>query len=207
MYKLYWSPDTGAFAPHAVLEEVGAAYELSRVDTTKGEHRTPAFLALNPRGQIPALALPDGTVISESAAMVLHLADAHPAAGLLPPPGDSARAQVYRWLFFCVANIYEADLRYYCPERYTDDPAGRDGVRAAGARQMRDSFAIIERSLDPGPFLLGTRTSVADLYLTMLANWGSAAEAATGCPRIAKLCALVRARPAVARIWSQNFPR
>ena len=206
MYQLYWNPDTGAFAPHAVLEEVGAAYELKRVDTTKGEHRTPEFLALNPRGQIPALTLPDGTVISESAAMILHLADAHPATGLLPPPGDSARAQAYRWLFFLVANIYEADLRYYYADRYTEDAAGRDGVRAAGARQMRDSFVIVERALDPGPYLLGARYSVADLYLTMLANWGSAANAAADCPRIAKLCKLVRDRPAIARIWSQNFP-
>jgi glutathione S-transferase len=208
MYTLYWRTDTGCFAPQAVLEEVGAAYELHPIDTKAGEHRTAAFLALNPRGQVPALRLPDGTVITESAAMVLHIADAHPAAGLLPPPGDSARAQAYRWLFFCVANIYEPVLRYNYSytDRYTDDAGGRDGVRAAAARQMRESFAIIEHALDPGPYLLGARYSVADLYLTMLAVWDSAASGVGGCPRIQALCARVRERPAVARIWAQNFP-
>ncbi|HEY5598185.1 MAG TPA: glutathione S-transferase family protein, partial [Kiloniellales bacterium] len=184
MYTLYWCPDTGAFAPHAALEEAGAAYELRDIDTQTGAHRTAAYLAVNPRGQVPALRLPDGTVIGESAAMVLHIADAHPAAGLLPPPGDSARAQAYRWLFFCVANIYEADLRYYYADRYTDDAGGRDGVRAAAARQMRESFALIERALDPGPYLLGDRYSVVDVYLLMLAGWASTAEVTAGCPRL-----------------------
>lgn len=207
MYTLYWFPDTGAFAPQAVLEETGATYELRPIDTTKGEHRTATFLALNPRGQVPALRLPDGTVISESAAMVLHIADAYPAAGLLPPPGESARAQAYRWLFFCVANIYEADLRYYYADRYTDDAGGRDGVCAAAARHMRESFALIERALDPGPYLLGERYSVADVYLLMLAGWASTAESTTACPRIEALCRRVRERPAIARIWSRNFPR
>lgn len=206
MYTLYWRADSGAFAPHAALEEAGAPYLLHHIDTGKGEHRTPEYLALNPRGQVPTLRLPDGTMISESAAMVLHIADAHPATGLLPPPGDSARAQAYRWLFFCVANIYEAVLRSYYSDRYTDDAGGRDGVRAAAARQMRDSFAIVERALDPGPYLLGGRYSVADLYLVMLAVWDSAANGVGGCPRIQALCARVRERPAVARIWAQNFP-
>ena len=206
MYTLYWRPDTGAFAPQAILEEVGAKYELHRIDTKTGEHRTPEYLAVNPRGQVPALRLPDGTVISESAAMVLHIADAHPAAGLLPPPGDSARAQAYRWLFFCVANIYEADLRFFYADRYTDDTAGADAVRGAAARQMRDSLAIIEQALDSGPYLLGARYSVADPYLLMLTQWSSAVDGAADCPRIQALCALVRERPAIARIWAQNFP-
>ena len=206
MYTLYWRADSGAFAPHAVLEEVGAKYILHHVDTTKGEHRTADYLALNPRGQVPALRLPDGTVIGESAAMVLHIADAHPQAGLLPPPGDAARAQAYRWLFFCVANIYEAVLRFYYSDRYTDDAAGCDGVRTAAQQHMRDSFAIVERALDPGPYLLGARYCVADPYLVMLAGWDSAANGVAGCPRIEALCARVRERPAVARIWAQNFP-
>ena len=207
MYTLFWAPDTGAFAPQAVLEEAGADYELRVVDTEKDEHRTPEFLAINPRGQIPALRLPDGTTISESAAMVLHIADAHPAAGLLPPPGDAARAQVYRWLFFMAANVYEAELRYHYTDRYTDDAAGLDAVRAAAARQLRESFALIENALEPGPYLLGEPYSVADLYLSMLATWASSANGAAACPRIQALRARVHERPAIARIWSRNFPK
>jgi glutathione S-transferase len=79
-------------------------------------------------------------------------------------------------------------------------------MRTAAQWHMRDSFAIVERALDPGPYLLGARYSVADLYLMMLAGWDSAATGVAGCPRIEALCAWVRERPAVARIWAQNFP-
>lgn len=207
MYTLFWAPNTGAFAPHATLEEVGANYELKLVDARKGEHRTPEYLNINPRGQVPALRLPEGSVMSESAAMVLHIADAHPAAGLLPPPGDAARAQAYRWLFYAVANIYEPELRYHYTDRYTEIADGCDAVRGAAGRQIRESFALIEEALDPGPYLLGERYSVVDLYLLMLAGWASPADGAAGCPRIEALCTRVRERPAIKRALSRNFSK
>ena len=82
MYRLYWAPDTGSMAPQVILEEVGADYELVLLNYDAHEETEADFLALNPRGQIPALVLPDGTIITESAAMVLHIADAHPEANL-----------------------------------------------------------------------------------------------------------------------------
>ena len=78
MYTLYWSADSGAFAVQAVLEELGQPYRREVMSTAAGDHRTPAFLAVNPMAQIPALRLPDGTIVTESGAMVAHLCDAHP---------------------------------------------------------------------------------------------------------------------------------
>ena len=129
MYTLYWAQETGALAPQILLEEVGADYQRVVLDLGKGEETKPEFLAINPRGQIPALALPDGLLLTESAAIMLQIADNHPDSRLLPPPGSAERAQVYRWLFYAVANIYEADLRLYYSERFTTDASCADSVK------------------------------------------------------------------------------
>ena len=91
MYTLFWSVDTGAFGVQAVLEELGAL-PVRGLDTSQGQHRTPHYLAVNPMAQVPALRLPDGTVITELAAIVLHLCDAQPEAGAAASGGHSARA-------------------------------------------------------------------------------------------------------------------
>ena len=92
MYQLYWSKTSGAMAPEALFEEIGVEYEKIVIDTEKEEHRSAEFLAVNPMGQIPALVLPDGTLMTESAAILLQIVDQHPDAGLAPPVGSSERA-------------------------------------------------------------------------------------------------------------------
>ena len=206
MYTLYWSPDTGAFVVQAVLEELGLPYRLEIVSTARGEHHAPGFLALNPMAQVPVLRLPDGMVVTESAAMVIHLCDARPEAGLLPPPGTSARALAYRWLFWLATGLYETDLRYYNPDRYTADPAGVDGVKAAASARMDRLIALAEDLL-AGPYALGERFSAVDLYLFMVAGWHpDGAAALDRHPRLAALARLVRRRPSVERIWAQHHP-
>lgn len=207
MYKLYGDADSGSFAPQVVLEEIGAAYEMITIDLSKKASRTAEFLKINPLGQIPVLVLPDGTVMTESAAMILYLAESAPEAGLLPPAGNTARAQVLRWLFLLAANVYEADLRYYYPERYAGQPSGAAGVRSAAAAQMRRVLDLVEAALEPGPFLLGKGYSVVDPYLCMLGGWfPDQAELAGALPRLLRHRDAVRARPAVARIWHQHHP-
>ena len=207
MHTLYWSPESGAFVVQAVLEELGLPYRREIVLTAEGQHREPAYVALNPMAQVPTLRLPDGTVITESAAMVVHLCDLAPAAGLLPPPGTSGRAVAYRWLFWLATGLYESDLRYYYAARYTADPQGAEGVRAAALARMDRLLAIAAGLLDPGPYALGERFSAVDLYLFMLVLWHPArTEIHERHPKLGRLARLVRARPAVERIWAQHFP-
>lgn len=207
MYTLYWSADTGAFAVQAVLEELGVLYRREVVDTSIGRHRTPEFLAINPMGQVPALQLPDGVVITESAAMLQHLVDAHPGSSLLPVPGGSARATADRWLFWLATAFYEADLRWYYPDRYTSEPSGAGGVKRAAAEQMDRVLAIAENLLSPGPYVLGPQFSAVDIYLFMLVLWHPArAEVQTRHARLGALMRLVRRRPAIERIWAQHYP-
>ena len=208
MYKLYWCLATGAFAPEAVLSEAALDYERIAVDTDKDEHRSPDFLALNPMAQVPALVLPDGSLMTESAAMLLHLVDAAPEAGLAPAPGSPARAQFDRWLVFMAANLYEADLRIYYADRYTADPAGAAAVRTAGLAHLDRSFDILETLLsNAGPFVLGAGYSALDPYLAMLVWWHPEPPALYArCPHIAALCRQVRARPKLADLCREHFP-
>ncbi|HEX6016247.1 MAG TPA: glutathione S-transferase family protein [Geminicoccaceae bacterium] len=207
MYTLYWSADTGAFAVQAVLEEAGLPYRREVVDTGQGQHRAPEYLAVNPMAQVPAMRLPDGTVITESGAMVLHLCDACPESGLLPAPGTAARAVAYRWLFWLATGLYEADLRYYYPGRYTSEPSGADGVKAAALERMDRLAAMADDLLRTGPYALGERFSAVDVYLLMLVLWHPARAALFARhARVGELARLVRRRPAIERIWTQHYP-
>ncbi len=207
MYKLYWSPRTGAFAPHAVLTEIGAPFELVVVDYDGKEQMSDAFKRLNPRAQIPVLALPGGTVMAESAAMVLYLADAHPHAKLMPPATDPARAEALHWLMFCLCNIYETDLRYYYAHRYTADPDGVPGVVAAAHAQSDASFRMLEDRVaaNGGPYFLGARYSVLDPYIAMLVTWApDPAGLLADAPGLERLCREVRNRPKLAPLFTEN---
>jgi glutathione S-transferase len=207
VYTLYWSADSGAFAIQAMLEELGVPYRREVIDTSRGVHRTPEYLAINPMAQVPALRLPDDTVITETGAMLVHLSDAHPDYGLLPAPGTPLRAVADRWLFWLATGLYESVLRYYYAERYTADAAGAPGVKAAALARMDRLLAMAEELLGHGPFVLGSRYSAVDIYLFMLALWHPARlEILDRHPRLALLIRTVRQRPAIGRIWAENHP-
>jgi len=207
MYILYWAQETGAMAPQVLLEEVGVEYQRVIIDMEKGEEMQADYLAVNPRGQIPALFLPDGSLLTESAAMVLYIAERYPESGLLPPPGSVERAQVYRWLFYAVANIYEADLRLYYSERFATEADCADSIKNKASEDMNSAWELLEQQLGDGPYLLGEQYSVIDPYLLMLAYWHQQPqELLARCPKLKRLCDTVQQRPAVQRIWLQHFP-
>jgi glutathione S-transferase len=200
MYKLYWAPNTGAFAPDVVMSLAGTPFQRIAVAHDRGEQRSEAYLRINPMGQIPFLLLPDGRGISESAAMVLHLVDAYPAAGLAPAPGTPERAVFDRWLLFMAVNVYTADLRYYYPERYSTQDGGAEGVKAAAARDLDRQFDILAAALEAsgGPFLLGADYGAADLYLLMLVDWYAPARRL---PALQTLCDALLQLPEVKPVY------
>lgn len=200
-FVLYASKGSGSFPVEAGLVKVGAPFEIVTVDIEKGEQAKPEFVALNPMKQVPALKLPDGTLMTESAAIVIHLANVFPDKGLAPPVGSSAHARFLRWMLFMATNVYEGDLRYFYPQRYTTDPAGLAGVKAAGANHMRMSFDVIEKALDP--FVCGKEFSLADAYLAMLCTWSPEPLASK---KLKAVMAAVASDGHYGPVWQRNFP-
>lgn len=200
-YTPYGNKGSGSFAVEAALVLSGAAYEVIEIDTGNDEHFTPAFTALNPMRQVPALRLPDGTTMTESAAIVIHIAAAHSDKGAAPAAGTSAHARFLRAMVFMSVDLYEGDPRFFYPERYTADAAGIAGVKAAGAAHMKRSLAVVETLIGDGPYLCGDAFSVADPYLAMLTQWSPEPIAAGP---ITAIAAAVRAHPAIAPLWRNH---
>ncbi|HEY2276639.1 MAG TPA: glutathione S-transferase family protein [Steroidobacteraceae bacterium] len=193
-YRLYGRRGAGSLAPQILLEEIGAAYELLWFDKTPADLE--ALRRINPAGKIPSLVLPDGTAVAESAAILIHLTNAHPQAGLAPPAGSSAHARFLQWMVFLSASLYEAALRYFYAERYATTAAAAPAIKA---QALKDYGAHLERVHDElSPFVLGDRLSAADPYLHMLAGWYPEQEAplASRLPKLAQHAERLRRRPA-----------
>lgn len=194
-YQLYARANAGSLAVQIALEEIGARYELIWIPHTAAALEV--LRRVNPSGRIPALVLPDGTVVVESAAILIYLSTAFPAAALAPAAGSSAHARFLQWMVFLSANVYEAALRYYYAERYSS--AGRAAEEAIKERALADyarHLEVIHAALCP--YVLGDTYSAVDPYLYMLAGWypGDMPALHTRLPKLARLSELVRARPA-----------
>jgi GST-like protein len=203
MYKLYGRPGSGSLAVQVALEEAGAAYERIWVGQEPAE--VARYRATNPTGRVPALVLPDGTVMFESAAMLIHLALAHPDAALAPRPGTPAHAKFLQWMVFLSANVYEAALRLYYSARYSaHGEKDAEAIREQGTADFRGHLALISQSL--GPYVLGDRYSIADVYLYMLASWhpGEKSELYARAPGLEVHARQVAARPAVAKVEADH---
>jgi glutathione S-transferase len=205
MPTLYYYPGNASMAPHIVLEEIGAPYELRLVDRTKNAHKDPDYLRLNPNGLIPAFV--DGDlVLFESAAICLHLADRHPAAQLAPECGTAERAQLYKFLIHLTNTVQAELLSYFYPERLTDDAKAAAQVKAHAEARIGEMFDRLDASLAAGgPYLLGARFSVADLYLLMLARWTRGmSNPARNRASVRRLLDRLIERPAVQRALAQE---
>jgi glutathione S-transferase len=199
MYKLYGRPGSGSHAVQVALEEIGAPYE--RIWVGREAADVAKFRATNPTGRVPALALPDGTIMFESAAMLIHLAAGEPRAGLAPAPGTSRHATFLQWMVFLSANVYEAVLRMYYSARYSSrGEADAAVISEQGSADFCTHLGIISHAL--GPYVLGAEYSIADAYLYMLASWytGEKSELYARLPKLAAHAKLVSARAAVAKV-------
>jgi len=169
-FTLYGDLGSGAFSAEAALAEAGAPYNFELVSLEKGEQKQPAFLAINPSGKMPALRLPEGEIITESAAILLTLADHFPQARLLPPQASNDRALAYRWLAFMAGEIYPIVEIVDYPERFMPPGGDAKALRTIARDRIRERIAIIERMIK-GPFLLAGGFSILDIYAAMFTRW------------------------------------
>lgn len=204
-YILYGDKDSGAFCVEAALAEVFADYEFKLVSLERQEQRHPEFLALNPAGKIPALALPTGELVTESAALLLTIADRHPGATLLPAAGSAARALAYRWTVFMASEIYPMVEIVDYPERFAPRGASAESLKEHARDRIRERLLIVERAI-AGPWLLAGGFCIADIYLAMFCRWSIGGEwRDTHLPKINELAKAVAARPRIAPVWQRHF--
>src|SRR6202051_4903641 len=206
MYQLHYFPANANAAPHMLLEEIGIAYDLVLVDRASNAQKSTEYLKINPNGRIPTLV--DGNlIVSEAAAIVLHLADQHAGAGLAPPVGTPERTTFYQWLIFLTNSLQEELMIWQYPDRLAGSGASAADVVRRGAEARANEFLdVIEDHLRAnGPLFLGNRLSAIDFYLAMLARWGRPmARPPRSRPNIARLLDGVTALPSVRRAYERE---
>ncbi|WP_101927099.1 MULTISPECIES: glutathione S-transferase family protein [Luteimonas] len=201
---LYGAPGTASLVVHWLLIELGIEHELHPLDFSVQAQKSPAYLALNPAGRVPTLVL-DGQVLTESAAIAMHLADLHPRAGLAPPPGSPARGAYYRWLCICVYTLMPAYRSWFYPH----EPAGEPHAAAVAARARTQIEAVWQQVADhldaTGPYLLGDTVSAADFVLTMLMRWSRAMpRPSDDWPALAAHARRMKARPSFVEVYRRE---
>jgi glutathione S-transferase len=210
MYVIFGDKGSGAFSAEAALSEVGAPYEFKLISLEKNEQRSPAFLAINPSGKMPAVRLPEGQILTESLAILLTVADHFPNARLLPPQASPDRAKAYRWLAFMASEIYPmVEISDY-PERFAPSGAEAEALRQKAKERIRERLLIVERQV-AGPWFLAHGFSILDIYAAMFSRWrGSIGKDWLEGGHIPHLLALghaVSERPHIAPVWEKHFRR
>jgi glutathione S-transferase len=197
MIILYGRPGAASLAPHICLHELGVSHEFVLVDADRAG--PPGFLAASPHRRVPAFH-DGGLTLTESAAIVMHLADRFPDGALGPPCGSTERSDWYRWLVY-LTNTTAPDLyQWIYPERYTDAPGGAPGVRAAATDRLGSAFDWLDAELGERKFLVGARFGGADAFLWMLCRWSRHIERpAFSRPNLGRYWAAIAERPSVRR--------
>ena len=168
--KLYYAPGACSLAPHIALEEVGAPFELSRIDLAANQQNSPEYLRINPKGRVPALV--DGDwVLTEAPAILRYIAVRHPAAALWPwDPREEARCT--EWLNWLASTIQAAFGHVRRAARYASDLKAVEDVAATGKKTCRELWRAVDEKIGRGPWAIGDRYSVADPLLLVYWTWG-----------------------------------
>lgn len=195
--QLHYAPNTVALASLIALEEIGAPYTTLRLDFRQNAQRSDAYLAVNPKGRVPALVTDHG-VLTETPAILTWLGQSFPAANLLPPdPFGFARVQ--ELMAYLCSTVHVSHAHKSRSGRWSDDPAVIEALKLKVPQNMGDHFAYLEDRF-PGPFAMGEQYTIADSYLFAICTWlpGDGVDIARF-PRIAAHFARMQDRPATRR--------
>lgn len=192
--KLYYAPGACSLSPHIVLREAGQPVELVQVDLSTGQIKDTgaAFRDINPKGYVPAIEIADGSLLTEGAAIIQHLADSHPDAGLAPVAGTVERARVNEWLTFLSSELHKAFGPLF-------NAASSDAARSDAIAKVKNRLDYVEATLADGrDYITGDRFSIADAYLFTLTNWtGPTGIGLSEYPHLTAYQTRIAARPAV----------
>jgi glutathione S-transferase len=203
MLKLFHGVGSCSLAALIALEEAGADYELVRMSTAAGDQRKPEYLAVNPKGRVPALVTERG-VLTENVAILAYIAQTHPAANLAPAdPWDFARMQAFN--SYLASTVHVAHAHKHRGYRWATEESSFADMRRKVAENETECFRLIEAEHLAGPWVMGDQFTVADGYLFTIADWLE--EDGVDCrqfPRVHEHRERVRARPAVRKVLAEQ---
>ena len=203
--RLFGEPGWGSAIVEAQLDWYGLPYDFERVgDLFKSAESRQRLSAVNPLAQIPTLVLADGTVLTESAAITLHLAELTGSDSLVPSAGDAARVPFLRWLVFLVANVYPTYTYGDEPARFVDGAEAAQSFRSHVDAYAKKLYSQLE-SAAGAPWFLGERFSALDIYICVMTRWRPKREwFATITPNLAAIAARTEQVPQLTACWSRN---
>jgi GST-like protein len=207
MYTLYGSQGSGSAAVEAALERAGAPFRVVRSASWEPDSAVEELARVNPLRQIPTLVLPDGGVLTESAAILLHLALVFPAAGLLPDDAGR-RAQAIRGLVFIAANCYFAVGVIDFPERWfaDADDAAKERVRRAARARLHLHWDVFADQFQP--VLDAARPGGLELLAAVVSKWsGTRPHLREHRPEFFATLERIEQHPAVAPVFARHWPR
>ncbi|HVQ04878.1 MAG TPA: glutathione S-transferase family protein [Burkholderiaceae bacterium] len=200
MLTFYYAPNTCALASHIALEQAGADYRAVRVSFAKQEQRSPEYLRINPKGRVPALITERG-ILTETPAILQYVAQTHPKAALAPLDDAFEMARMNAFNSYLCATVHVAHAHRMRAYRWADEPVAQEAMKKKVPQTVGECFELIERELFSGPWVLGERYSVSDMYLFTLASWLEADSVEPSrFPQVAAHRERMRADPVVSRV-------
>lgn len=206
-YVVHGAAGSGSVPVEAALTLLGLPYSVVENAPWEGGAAADAVGRINPLRQVPALVLPSGELMTESAAILIHLADSHPEGRLSPAPDAPERGQFLRWMVYVPAAIYSMFWVRDEPSRLAADKAHEAVILERTAARIAQCWGMMDAQVRPGRYILGDELSVLDLYVTMVSRWTPRRrrfyEVA---PRMAEVVRRVDADPRLADLWANRAP-
>lgn len=199
MLKLFFAPGTCALASRIALEEAGASYEAVRLNFGTEDQRKPDYLAINPKGRVPALVTEQGT-ITETPAILAFVAQTFPGARLAPIADPFAFAETQAFNSYLCSTVHVAHAHRMRGYRWVDEPEAIEAMKRKVPQSVGACFDLIEGQMIAGPWVMGDTYTICDPYLFTLAQWlkGDGIDIARF-PKVQEHTRLMKERPAVAR--------
>jgi glutathione S-transferase len=174
MLTLYYCPGLCSLASHITLEEAGADYVAKPILVMKGEHMSPDYLKINPRHKVPALAI-DNVILVENAAIMAYIARQYPKANL-KPQGPIEEAQWLSTMTWFADTLHPSFTRIFRADKFSDDKAAHEGIKAAGKKEAWENLSEIDRLLAGKQWVMGAQYTTCDPYAMVFYSWAGRAE-------------------------------
>ena len=204
MFKLYYAPGTCALASHIALQEAGAAYTAERVDFKSNQQNSPEYLAINPKGRVPSL-VTDRGILTETPAMLAFIAQSFPQAKLAPLDDPFEFAKVQAFNSYLCSTVHVAHAHKMRGARWATEETTFADMKRMVPKTVGACFALIERDMLRGPWVMGEQYTVCDPYLYTLAGWleGDSVDIAT-LPKVAEHRKRMSERAAVQKVMAEE---